>query len=99
MRVEDSPGLFGLGIGYSTCSGIKCDWCGTLYEDDKDEDKYVSWADFGGKQICQCCFEQIEDAVLSHIDDILPWYARILQARRTDLEKLEENLMIIKEPI
>lgn len=92
MRIEETPNLFGCGSGWSTCGDIKCDLCGILYNEGEDKKEeyngpYVCHTEFAGLTICECCFERIEDEVLSRIDDILPWYWRILDAQETSLKK------------
>ena len=51
--------------------------------------------DFAGKQICDCCFEKIEDEILGRMRDILPWFARLLSARGVDRAKGEKLVLEI----
>lgn len=94
-RYEDTCNLFGVGIGSGSCGEETCDICGAVHnegcttEETLSEDS-VTWADFGDIHVCECCFGRIEAAVLSRIDDILPWYGRILAAKRAELERREK---------
>jgi hypothetical protein len=98
MQFKDSQGLFGLGIGGSTCAEIKCDVCGTIHNKgcDPDADRnptegdWVKNTQFAGMTVCFCCYEKIENAVLSRIDDIIPWYRDLLKAQRKILEDREK---------
>lgn len=102
-RFEDSPELFGAGVGSSTCGNITCQWCGTDYSGREDADGEASMSNdsigftrFGDFQICDCCFEQVEDAVLSRIHDIIPWFIRILQSDKQRLQNQENMLEELK---
>jgi hypothetical protein len=101
-RYEDSSFLFGVGSGDSTDGEIICDVCGNVYnkgistDEDGDNDiefgESVRYQDFGELQVCECCFEKIETAVLVNIEDILKWYRRIIQARKNNIQKSEKLL-------
>ena len=82
-RFEDGPELFGVGVGSSSDNGVDCEWCGVKWP--ADSSTSVCFTRFGGKQICDCCFGEIEQAVLERMQDILPWFTRLLEARRTKL--------------
>ncbi len=103
MRFTDSPGLFGHGAGAGTYGNITCDWCGKDYLDRESEegdsfsDESIGVAWFGSKQICDCCFEAVEEAVLNHIDDIIPWFIEILASKRTELEDSENMIARLKK--
>lgn len=93
-RFEDTPGLFGVGIGVSTLGDVRCEWCGkettgrsNVQGEATQHVETIAVAHFGDKQICDCCFENVEGAVLDHIGKIVPWYLRILKAHRGRLEK------------
>lgn len=95
-RFEDTPGLFGSGAGIGTSANVSCDWCGAKYEGREREDGEplednvsIGLANFGGLEICDCCFEKVEDAVLARMGDIIPWFARSLKAKRASLERFE----------
>ena len=96
-RFEDGPNLFGLGAGWSTCGDFTCARCGTKYNEGNDaEERYnddpINLTEFAGMMICCDCFEAVEQEVLHRMDDIIPWYKRILAARRAALEKSEGML-------
>ncbi|MDD5589043.1 MAG: hypothetical protein PHP92_03220 [Candidatus Nanoarchaeia archaeon] len=97
-RFKDNPELFGCGIGVSTGFKIKCYLCGTIHNKEaKDEELStegdgVCYTVFAGLQICDCCFEKIENEILERMDDILLWYKNILKSRRENLEKSEKLL-------
>ena len=97
MRYEDTPELFGNGAGFSTGGDIKCDICGYLHnegEDEKEEynGEFVCHTNFAGLTVCECCYERIESEVLSRMEDILPWYRRILDDLESTLKKRRESL-------
>lgn len=92
-RILDTPELFGAGCGVSTSGDITCDWCGTRYNEGADEVQCydgvsVLHTTFAGKVICECCFEEIENEILHRIDDVIPWFRKILNARKNRVEKL-----------
>ena len=78
-RLVDSPGLFGNGSGHGTSATVECEWCGTTHEGSATENTLI--VNFGGKQVAECCFGQIEQAVLLQMDNILPWYTAIQRGR------------------
>lgn len=92
MRFNDSPGLFGIGIGHGTCGDIKCDICGTKYNEgaDKGEDYInfdsVTHQEFAGLTVCGCCFEKIEESVWRYRKDILTWYDKRIKAMQKSIE-------------
>ena len=97
MRFEDSPNLFGCGLGYSTCGDIECDICKVLHNEGNDaaedyDGESVCHTEFAGLTVCGCCFEAIENAVLARMRDILPWYGRILKEQREVFKQSEEDL-------
>lgn len=105
MRYDDSPDLFGCGVGHGTSAEIRCDWCGTLYNEGADADNEdevpgedVRFTVFAGKTVCECCFEKIERAVLLRMRDILPWYRKILDAHRADLDTRNQEMMAVGAP-
>ena len=82
-RFEDSPDLFGGGIGCSTHGEFTCLICGTACNKGNDEtENYigdpVGYTDFAGGCICNDCFEIVEFEILKRMSDILPWYKRFL---------------------
>ena len=100
MRFDDSPDLFVCGHGVSTVGQTTCEFCGTTYHKDNEDgkgnviDQYadpIGETHFAGKLVCDCCWEAIEAEVLRRMPDILRWYAKILQARRTKLEGAEDR--------
>lgn len=104
-RFEDTPGLFGVGGGGGTYGNISCEYCGTAYgnresaEGEATADESIGVVVFGKKQVCDCCFEEIEEAVLSHMGDILPWFLRILQTQKQRFEQREGFLEKIKDAL
>lgn len=94
-RFQDTSALFGESGG-GTSGNIKCEWCGTDYNGRESKDgtaksssETICFEDFGGRQICDCCFEEVEAAVLALMPRIIPWFIRILQSRRRQLEGQE----------
>lgn len=101
-RFEDSPGLFGIGVGISTNYEEHCDFCGDIHNEGCDpengnEGESVRTANFAGKQICDCCFERIENAVLSRMPDILKWYQRLVNARRKAVDDAQKLIDVTKD--
>jgi hypothetical protein len=92
QRFEDTPGLFGVGICAGTSSTLICDWCGTKYPEIDPIDDSRRYANFGDKQVVECCFVKVESAVLGEIQNILPWFTRLLEARRAKLA--EDNTLV-----
>jgi len=102
MRFENTPGLFGVGVGVSTCGSYLCDICGTAYNEDDDgtedyEGESVATAEFAGLHVCGNCFETIERDVLLRMPDIISWYKRLLEARKRRLSKDESLLKSLLE--
>lgn len=104
-RFEDTPGLFGIGVGGATYGNITCEWCGTDYAGRQDKrsegfsDEAIGNTHFGDLQVCDCCFEKVEAAVLSRMGDIIPWFIRILKARRTELKSKERMLVALRKAL
>ena len=97
MRFEDTPGLFGCGCGTSTSRAFTCGWCGAKYGGDESGDETVGTVDFGDKEICDECWETIENAVLRRMGDILPWYRRILDDRKKRIAKMDKKLKAVEK--
>lgn len=110
-RFEDTPELFGNGIGHSTVGPIICEWCGNNYNlDNIDSDgdiinphiDSICITEFAGKEICDCCFKKIEDEIFRRISDIIPWYKRILEHHKRRINKhykmLKEKARPFKVP-
>ncbi|KKM16617.1 hypothetical protein LCGC14_1684040 [marine sediment metagenome] len=94
MRFEDTPNLFGYGAGSGTYGDFECQMCSTIYNEGEDEKgtydgDSIGWTTFAGMQICKHCFGKIEKEVLHRMSDILPWYKRILAARKEHLEEAQ----------
>jgi hypothetical protein len=106
-RIEDSPDLFGSGVGTSTIGKVTCEYCGTYNAENKTPEgeilnrngPWVGTTEFAGKTVVDCCWNSIEQEILSRMRDILPWYARILSERREAIEDREENLAAILEAL
>ena len=103
MRIIDSPGLFGVGVGGGTIGKIICEWCNKLYNQDNEDENgepidinipSVGFLTFAGKQICDCCYEKIENAMFYRADDFLDWLKKIEYERKKKsigrLKKIEE---------
>lgn len=105
QRHEQSPGLFGLGIGTSTSGPVTCEWCSTVHNQGIDPEgngpdgDWVGTAAFGSLQVCECCYSEVESAVLACIDDILAWYGRILARRRERDQSRADALRAIVGPV
>jgi hypothetical protein len=97
MRREDSPDLFGRGFGVSSSGDTQCEFCGTLYNEGADErgfydEESINHTLFAGKTVCSCCFEIIEEEIISRMSDILPWFRRIIDHQKKRIEKYDEQL-------
>lgn len=98
MRHQDTPELFGVGIGHGTAGDITCDICKAKYNEGADEagdymDRETTrHTRFAGLTVCECCFEKVEDEVENRMPDILKWYAQILLRQREELEQSEALL-------
>lgn len=105
MRFDDSPDLFGVGIGCGTVGPVICEWCGISYNEDNEDPETgdvidatvdsVTVTHFADKQICDCCFEKIENEVFKRMPDILKWYREIVELERKKLDKAEKELIKI----
>lgn len=100
MRHEETPELFGSGCGAGTCGDIRCEICGTLYNEGNDEAEDYSGdselhTTFAGLTVCHCCFEKVEAEVLHRMPDILAWYHRILDKQKKELAGDEQALKTV----
>ena len=101
-RFEDSPNLFGYGVGSSTSGEVICEVCKKVYnkgigvdddgDDDWDEGESILNVEFAGLQVCECCFGKIENEVLHRMPDILKWYKRILASKKNQITEAETLL-------
>jgi len=105
-RFENSVDLFGKGAGASTSAEAVCEWCGTEYSGQENSGGEVfhrtgaiGFTNFGTLQVLDCCYEKVEKAVLSRMDDILPWFIRILESKRQALEQQEELVAKLRETL
>lgn len=102
-RFEDTRNLFGYDSGSATSGTVTCGICGTTYNkgaddnEEYDDENEIYETTFAGLTVCECCYERIENAVLGRMDDILPWYERILKAQRKKLDEVEASLQAAKE--
>lgn len=88
-RFEESSGLFGQ-PGGGTGGNIKCEWCGKNYTGrENKEGEAIFFDQFGRLQICDCCFGEVEAAVLSLMPRIIPWFIRILRRKRRQLTQYD----------
>ena len=104
VRFEDSSDLFGVS-GCSTDCEITCGWCGTIHNEGISEPAYASGAvsvcytNFGGTQICDCCFEKIENSVIAWLPTIIPWFIRMVKAKAKQVSNLQRIIHALKETI
>jgi len=113
-RWEDSPDLFGSGIGTSTQGEQTCDLCGRVHNEGADDraraegdgvyDEYpsVAWTGFLGLEVAECCWGRIEESVWSRRADVAKWLrkrARIVnEACEALLKDLESDETIGVDP-
>ena len=95
-RFEDSPDLFGCGCGGSTDGEEVCEWCGKIWNEglDGDEDDllsgvFVRHTNFGGKNVCECCFDKIEDAIWRRKNYVAIWL------RKRALKNIDEQKQLL----
>ena len=96
-RLEESLDLFGSSSGWSTCGDFTCAICGTKYNEGNDEaEDYdgdpVHYTEFAGVHVCYECFEEVENAVLNRMSDIIPWFKRLLDRRQKVDEAFQSAL-------
>jgi hypothetical protein len=105
-RFEDSPNLFGYGVGDSTDGEVICEICGNVYnkgigidENNEDEDcgDSVRYTEFAGLQVCECCFDKIENEILKRMPDILSWYKRVVESQKKSVQDNEALLKGLQE--
>ncbi len=85
-----------LGCTGGTCGPVTCDWCGIKHnpcpkgydvcKNCSDERCHVihddvSFIQFGDKQICDCCFDKLADAIAGILPSFLPEYKKALKQR------------------
>jgi hypothetical protein len=101
MRFEDTPELFGQGCGISTSGDIKCNICGVKYNEGADKNEYyydsVGYTDFAGVNICDCCFEKIEEEIWVRRTEVISWLKRRLDNIKKRNDKELELINTIKE--
>ena len=90
-RFEETTGLFGSHDAIVTENYIKCDVCASEYNVD-EQDVAAAHTRFAGLTVCSCCYERVETAVLDRMEDIIPWYKRILAAQKAKIEKAQAQL-------
>lgn len=105
-RHEDTIGLFGVDGGVSTYGNITCGWCKTEYTDRESDDdpdvvsnEPLGWVQFGDLQVVECCYEKVEEAVLSRMGYLVPWFMRILERNRQGLERQENMIASLRETL
>lgn len=91
-RFEDDCGPFGGSCG-GTAGEITCCICGKIHHEGADENEdnfeFVRHVAFGEGNLCECCFEVMENFVFRHMSSIIPWYQRILDAKRNELNRAQ----------
>ena len=106
-RIIDEFGLFGGGFSYGTCGDLKCDWCGVIHnegadalhaEDDSyDMDDSVSYSHFGGKVICEYCYEAFESAMLWQMPAVLKWYRKYVDEMKKNVSQADASLLAAEQ--
>ena len=97
-RFEDTPNLFGGGGGISTTGHFHCEMCDNTYNEgigvDNNEEGgcSVTVGNFAGMEICEDCFEKVEQSVLARMPHILPWYRRYMDSVKERVNEADENL-------
>ena len=103
MRFEDSPGLFGCGVGHGTHGEVKCGFCGNVFNKGADDtedynNEGILVADFAGLECCETCFEKIEGEIWRRRRDVMAWIAKRLlavedevKADKTLLERVQKH--------
>jgi len=93
-----SVNLFDSGTGCATHGDISCGICGTAYNQGNDESEdysgeAVTYTEFAGICVCGVCFPRVEKEIFSRMDDIIPWYRKLLTIQK---EKIEGRLKGLK---
>ena len=95
-----SPGsLFPFMSGHAFGTGfeLRCGWCGKVYNkgvvnEDDVEGISVNSIRFGSLEVAECCFRDIENAVVSWLPEIIPWLR--FQANQKTEEAIQFNKMV-----
>lgn len=96
-RSQDTPGLFGGGVGSNNADdGVKCIHCGKYYPKAKDENDTVSYVFWCGGKVVECCYEKVENEVLINMKLIIPWFTKLLKKKNESNEGLKKLVAIIK---
>jgi len=100
MRREDSPELFGCGVGHGTYGDITCGICGRKWNEGENErgvydNDSIGVTYFAGLEVCECCFEAIETEVFNRMPDILTWFRRIVEKKKKNIENAEKALSAV----
>ncbi|MBI2594839.1 MAG: hypothetical protein HYW38_01095 [Candidatus Colwellbacteria bacterium] len=91
-RFEETSGLFG-SCGGGTTSAITCDLCNTKYPKGRLGGDGISHDDFAGMEVCSCCYEVVENAVLARMSSIIPWFIRILKSQEVKLDQRKKMVL------
>lgn len=104
-RFEDTPGMFGKGVGGGTGYEITCSVCRTVHnkgifpESDPIGHETVCYQDFAGLTVCDCCFEEIEETVWLLLGDIFSWATRRLRNIDLRVQNMSELLRVWRQTI
>ena len=97
-RFEETSGLFG-SCGGVTTSAITCGLCKTKYPKGRLGDDGICHDNLAGIEVCSCCFEAIENAIIARMSSIIPWYIRIIKSWRGRLEGRERMVSELRKAL
>lgn len=82
-------------IGYSTESELICGWCKGVHNKGIDVDMpgslpgyTVYHVKFGDLVVADCCFADLESAVLSSMPGIVLWLEKLLDQKQKEVDNL-----------
>ncbi len=99
MSEKEKASLFYLDACRKTYYEIKCEFCGEIHNKGLDQDidpfsegRAVYSANFGGKEICDCCFGKIESSIVDLFGDIVLFIAGYIDYERSLIKELSGDL-------
>ena len=97
-RFEDSPELFGVGVGSGSDGPLTCNLCGREYPETPGETQaHLTY--FAGMQVADCCFEIIEAEIIRRMPSILSWFERLVQKAEVTVVQRQEALKSLREAL
>ena len=99
-RFQDTPELFGGGSGRGTSGPVSCVLCGEMYNQNYDDEHgTVTWTEFAGLTVADCCFHVIENEIISRLPDLLIWARALLTSRAQRVAMQREDVDVALEAL